>query len=78
MYWAIPAFNANHLLLAAMWTAFILVGTLVFEEGGLRGADEFGKQYEAYAKEVSGLYPNAQCVFAMLGGKKPKDAKHSQ
>jgi len=66
LYWALPAYTANHLLLASMWTVFILVGTLVLEEGGLRGPDEFGRKYDAYAKEVAALYPKPACIFALV------------
>ncbi len=52
MYWALPAYTYNHVLLASLWTVFILVGTLVLEEGGLRSQDEFGRAYSAYAREV--------------------------
>lgn len=72
MYWAIPSYTPNHILLASLWTVFILVGTLIFEEGGLRGPSEFGKAYETYANQVSGLYPNAGCIFSMLGSSKSK------
>jgi len=76
MYWALPAYTYNHILLASLWTVFIVVGTLVFEEGGLRGPDEFGKKYAAYASEVAGLYPKPSCVFATLfGGSKHKPAR---
>lgn len=76
MYWALPAYTPSHILLASLWTVFILVGTLVFEEGGLRGPDEFGKKYDAYAKEVAGLYPKPSCIFSLLaGGESPHKAK---
>jgi hypothetical protein len=52
MYWSLPAYTANHLLLAALWTVFIVVGTLFFEEGGLKGTDEFGAKYHAYSQDV--------------------------
>jgi protein-S-isoprenylcysteine O-methyltransferase Ste14 len=66
MYWALPAYTPNHLLLAGFWTVFILVGTLVFEEGGLRGPDEFGKEYAAYAKDVNALVPNPKSISAVF------------
>jgi len=53
---ALPSYTPNHLLLMAEWLPFIVIGTLVFEEGGLRGPDEFGKSYAAYADDVSALY----------------------
>jgi len=52
MYWSLPAYTANHLLLATLWTVFIVIGTLVFEEGGLKGDDEFGVKYHAYSQDV--------------------------
>jgi len=67
IYWSLPSYTPNHILLASLWTLFILVGTLVFEEGGLRGETEFGKQYDKYAKEVSAFYPNFGSIKAILG-----------
>jgi len=72
LYWAIPAYTPNHILLASLWTVFILVGTLVFEEGGLRGPDEFGQKYKVYANEVSALYPNLRCIKSFLGSNQKK------
>jgi len=44
--------NVNRLLLSSLWTLFIVIGTLYFEEGGLRSRGEFGKSYEKYAAHV--------------------------
>ncbi len=69
-YWAaIPSHTANHLLLASLWTVFIVVGTLVFEEGGLRGSDEFGEKYRGYAARVNAFVPSAWSVRKLLGQK---------
>jgi len=74
MYWALPAYTPSHLLLAGFWTVFILVGTLVFEEGGLRGPDEFGTAYTSYAKEVGSLYPKPSAISATLCPVRAKSA----
>jgi len=66
IYWAIPAYTPSHLLIATFWTVFILVGTLVFEEGGLRGPDEFGTQYAGYANEVNALFPKPSSFGAVF------------
>ncbi len=73
MYWALPAYTASHLFLAALWTVFILVGTLAFEEGGLRGADEFSEAYDAYSKQVPALYPSLASLRLTFGGARQKD-----
>ncbi len=57
-YWALPAYTANHIFLASLWTVFILVGTLIFEEGGLKSDSEFGKYYAEYRKKVHAFVPN--------------------
>jgi len=65
-YWAIPSYNLNHLFLASLWTVFIVIGTLVFEEGGLKTEDEFGRKYAQYRSEVAAFYPkwsNLRSVF---------------
>jgi len=70
-YWAIPAYTPNHLFLASLWTIFIIVGTQ-FEEGGLRGNDEFGKKYAVYKKEVAAFCPYPSSVLKVLSGKTKK------
>jgi len=70
VYWALPAYTPNHIFLASLWTIFIVVGTLVFEEGGLKGNDEFGRRYEQYRKEVPAFCPYPGAVLKLLGGKK--------
>ena len=52
---------------ASLWSIFIVIGTLVFEEGGLRGTDEFGAKYAAYAKEVAPLWPSWYSIQSFLG-----------
>jgi len=66
MYWFLPAYTPTHILLASLWTIFILVGTLEFEEGGLRGEDEFGKAYVEYSKNVAALYPTPKAIMNSL------------
>lgn len=79
IYWSLPSYTPNHLLLATLWTVFIVIGTLVFEEGGLRSSDEFGRNYEAYAKEVPALYPNlAYLASFFTGGHAKKPAAGSR
>lgn len=63
-YWCLPAYSENHIFLASLWTVFIVVGTLVLEESGLRTEDEFGKKYLEYAKNVPALYPNYFWIFS--------------
>jgi len=72
IYWSLPAYTLNHIFLSAMWSVFIIIGTLVFEEGGLRGNDEFGKSYAKYAKEVAAFYPTPSAVACMFSGDKKK------
>ncbi len=77
-YWAVlPSHSANHWLLASLWTLFIVVGTLLFEEGGLRGADEFGDKYRTYARHVNAFYPSLWSLKKLVGLKVPSidDAK---
>jgi len=66
-YWALPAYTPNHIFLASLWTVFIVVGTLVFEEGGLKGQDEFGKKYLQYRNEVAAFYPKFSSIKRVLG-----------
>jgi len=71
-YWALPAHTLNHVFLAALWTIFIVVGTLAFEEGGLKDDSEFGRQYNAYRKQVPAFYPSLTGLKEFLGISKPK------
>jgi len=66
-YWFLPAYSPSHILLALLWSAFILIGTLVNEEGGLHGPDEFGQQYQEYCTHVSALYPNIESLKRAFG-----------
>jgi len=68
-YWALPAYTPNHIFLASLWTVFIVVGTLVFEEGGLKGTDEFGQKYEQYRREVPAFCPRPASILKIFGGK---------
>jgi len=67
LYWFFPSYTPNHIYLATLWTIFILVGTLLNEEGGLVGQDEFGQRYLKYQKEVSAFYPNLACIKRFFG-----------
>lgn len=69
LYWvAIPSYNPNHLLLSTLWSVFIVVGTLVFEEGGLRGqTGEFGKEYAEYAGKVNAFWPSVWSLKHQFG-----------
>jgi len=69
-YWALPAYTPNHLFLASLWTVFIVVGTLIFEEGGLKTEDEFGKNYAQYRANVPAFYPTIAGLKAVFGNNK--------
>jgi len=57
MFWALPSWNASHLVYATLWTIFIVLGTH-FEEWGLRGEmGEFGADYAKYAAQVGMFFP---------------------
>lgn len=71
-YWSLPAQTVNHIFLASLWTVYILFGTLVFEEGGLKGNSEFGKEYAAYRSQVPAFYPRLQGLKELFGISKPK------
>jgi len=74
-YWlAIPSYTVNHLFLASLWTVFIVVGTLAFEEGGLRN-EEFPTVYDKYASRVNAFYPSIWSVKRALGLLSEKDRK---
>jgi len=68
IYWSLPAYTYNHLFLTVLWTIFILVGTLVFEEGGLKGSGEFGRKYLAYKQEVPAFCPYPSNILKVFGG----------
>jgi protein-S-isoprenylcysteine O-methyltransferase Ste14 len=65
-YTVLPAWTPNHLFLAGLWITFIVTATL-FEEGGLKGEDEFGRQYLAYRRLVAPFYPTWASIKAILG-----------
>lgn len=54
LFWADPVVTADHLLFAALWTAWIIVGT-VLEERDL--VAEFGSPYADYQRKVPMLIP---------------------
>lgn len=65
-YWALPAYTPNHIFLASLWTVFIVIGTLVFEEGGLKTEDELGKKYLQYRQDVSAFFPNLNYLKSLF------------
>jgi len=72
MYWALPSYTANHLLLTLMWTVFIVAGTQ-FEERGLRGPDEFGSKYAAYSARTWAFIPTPSTIQSTFFGKKRRE-----
>lgn len=54
-------------VLASFWTVFIVIGTVYFEEGGLRGPHEFGARYDKYCKFVNAFYPSIWSIREFLG-----------
>jgi len=78
IYWVLPSYTPNHILLGAFWTLFIVVGTLFFEEGGLHTEDEFGKDYAIYSKEVNPFFPKPSCIYATLLGPEVKSPHKEQ
>jgi hypothetical protein len=47
---------------------FSVVGTLVFEEGGIAKEDtQFGKEYIAYRKEVNAFIPSLKSIQIVTG-----------
>jgi len=72
-YWImIPNYTTNHIVLASFWTVFILLGTLVFEEGGLRGDEEFGPKYLDYASKVNPFWPSLWSIKRLFSSEKVK------
>ena len=63
----VPGWNVNHAVLASFWTVFIVAGTLVFEEGGLRGPHEFGKKYDVYSRYVNPFIPSIWSLKKFVG-----------
>jgi len=60
MYWSYVVLlnpSVNAILLSAVWSVFIVVGTLVFEEGGLKKW-EFGNDYLKYSAKVNAFWPS--------------------
>jgi protein-S-isoprenylcysteine O-methyltransferase Ste14 len=66
LYWTIPSYNANHLLLAVQWSIFIIVGTL-WEEGGLTKEFAEDKLYLKYRSRVSSFVPTVWSIKKSLG-----------
>jgi len=72
MFWSWPSYTTNHIVLASLWTVFIVVGTLAFEEGGLRGPDEFGDRYKEYASRVYAFVPSLYSIKSLFGAQNAK------
>lgn len=67
-FWAYPSYTTNHIFFAGMWTVFIIVGTLVLEESGIRSdTSEFGCQYKVYAQKIGSLYPTPFAIKRLFG-----------
>jgi len=71
IYLLLPSQTPNHLLLAGFWIVYILIATLVFEEGGLKSSDEFGAEYLKYRAQVPAFYPRPSALAALFGLSKP-------
>ena len=70
-YLALPSYTPNHILLAALWCVYIVIGTLIFEEKGIsEDKTEFGREYLQYRKNVHAFYPTLQSVLTVLGIRK--------
>ena len=75
-YWALPSYTPNHLLLAVLWTVFIVLGTIVFEEVGISDENtEFGREYVKYRKQVWAFFPTINSTLTVLGLKKFEEEK---
>ena len=55
MIWSCPDLTADRLLFKILWTAWIVLGT-VLEERDL--AEQFGEEYRIYQSQVPMLFPN--------------------
>jgi len=79
MYWSVTAAAAsrNHLFITVLWSIFIIIGTLIFEEGGLHGNDEFGAGYRDYRKKVNAFVPNPSSFARVFGGGSSSSKKRS-
>lgn len=76
IYLTLPSPTPNHFLLAGFWIVYILIATLVFEEGGLKSSDEFGQEYAQYRAQIPAFYPRPAGVLALLGlGPKGEEKK---
>jgi len=69
IYALLPAHTPSHYLLATLWIVYILIATLVLEEGGLKSSGEFGTEYAAYRAQVYAFVPRPVAVAALLGFK---------
>jgi len=62
--------TVNTVILSSFWILFILVGTLVFEEGGISSEEgEFPKQYKEYKERTGFLFPTIYSIKRTLGFK---------
>jgi len=69
IYILLPAHTPSHYLVATFWIIYIVIATLVFEEGGLKSSDEFGKEYSAYRAQVYAFVPRPVAIASLLGFK---------
>jgi len=66
--WALPSYTMNHLFLGVMWTVFIVIGSLIFEEGGIADkSTKFGRDYIDYRKHVCAFVPLPRSVLTVMG-----------
>jgi len=76
IYLTLPSQTPSRLLLAAFWLVYIVIATLVFEEGGLKKSGELGSEYAKYRAQTPAFYPKPSAVLALLGlGSKPAAPK---
>jgi len=69
IYALLPAHTPSHYLVGTFWIIYIIVATLVFEEGGLKSSGEFGKDYLAYRAQVYAFVPRPAAIASLLGFK---------
>ena len=64
LFWSCPDVTADRLLLNGLWTAWMVVGTLL-EEADL--VAEFGDAYRSYRRAVPMLIPTTKRSAGQLG-----------
>jgi protein-S-isoprenylcysteine O-methyltransferase Ste14 len=68
--WALPSYTPSHILLASLWTAFIVISNLEFEERKFSQKTEVGREYAQYRKEVWAFLPTLKSALTVLGLRK--------